>query len=49
MNQILDDIFAIDLLTGESVHNYKLPFRICAHASVLVRNSIYIIGGTDGG
>jgi hypothetical protein len=49
MNQILDDIFAINLSTGESRRIFKMPFKICAHTSVIVGNLVYIIGGTDGG
>ena len=49
MNQILDDIFSVDLSSGESRKIFQLPFKICAHSSVLVNDLIYIIGGTNGG
>jgi len=48
MNQIFDEIFSINLNNGECIRISKLLFKICAHASILIKDLIYIIGGTDG-
>jgi len=48
MNQIFDEIFSINLNNCECIRISKLLFKICAHASILIKDLIYIIGGTDG-
>lgn len=47
-DQIQEHIYALDLSTLTWVRLFKLPLKFCAHSSELVKDCVYIFGGTDG-
>jgi len=45
---VKNEVYALDLTTLEWKLLKRLPNSVCAHSSVLVDDTIYIYGGTDG-
>ncbi len=47
-DKLSSDIVCVNLTEGKSGVLKRLPFGICAHASAIVNDNIFIFGGTDG-
>lgn len=48
LDSVKRDVFALNLTNFQWQRIKELPFPICAHASTIVEDSLYVYGGTSG-